>query len=242
MTLKVENIQTDERFGIKLPNAKLEVLLFSSKKGLVTKYGVVGSNTHVTLIDEEVSISSHLTDQTISSQDNRRWKHLGRLSTSEINEQLVLDQLKPRLIGNEELDKKVTYLTNKWNNVFNPLETDFIKKIITAKKTTSYLDLEALIHPIQNLIPQLASKHSAFYGSCTAREALARDEIEVCLLNNGRFLIKVDDELHEMDILSLLGANGLIFRVFDKLGFNAINGDIMKRLQGISSKQSVNCR
>jgi len=233
-----ENIRTNERFGIKLPKAELEEIFFLFKKGLVTEYGVVGSNRHVTLIDEKgISISSHLTDQTRSPQDKDRWKHLGRLYKSDMQEQMWLDQLKPRLIGNEELDKNLTYFTNSWNNIFNPLETDFLKKKITPKKTISYFDMDALIHPAQNLIQQLALHPNIFCGSCTAREVLARDEIVIGLLNNGRFIIKVDNELYEMDILSILNVGSPLFRIWENLGFVAIDGDITKRLEEISSKQ-----
>ncbi|MCJ7470066.1 hypothetical protein MUO74_06160, partial [Candidatus Bathyarchaeota archaeon] len=151
--------------------------------------------------------------------------------------QIWLDQLKPRLIGNQELDKNVTYFTDSWNNLFNSLETDFFRKKITPKETISYLDMEAIVNPAQNLIQQLASHPNAFCGSCTARELLVRDEIEIGLLNNGRFIIKVDNELCEIDILSFLNVGSPLFRIWETLGFMALNEDIMKRLEEISSKQ-----
>jgi len=216
----------------------LEEIIFVRKKGLATEYGVVGSKWHVTLIDEKgVSISSHLTDQTRSPQDKDRCKHLGRLYKSDIQEQVWLDQLKPRLICNEELDKNLIYFTDRWNSLFNPLETDFFKKKITPKKTISYLDLDAIVSPTQNLIQQLFSQSNIFCGSCTAREVLARDEIVIGLLNNGRFIMKVDNELYEMDILSILNFGSPLSRIWENLGFAAIDGDITKRLEEISSKQ-----
>jgi hypothetical protein len=216
----------------------LEEIIFVRKKGLATEYGVVGSKWHVTLIDEKgVSISSHLTDQTRSPQDKDRWKHLGRLYKSDMQEQVWLNQLKPRLIGNEELDKNLIYFTDRWNSIFNPLETDFFKNEITPKKTISYLDLDAIVTPTQNLIQQLHSQPKIFCGSCTAREVLERDEIVIGLLNNGRFIIKVDNELFEMDILPILNFGSPLSKIWKNLGFAAIQGDITKRLEEISSKQ-----
>jgi hypothetical protein len=215
----------------------LEEIIFLLKKGVATEYGVVGSKRHVMLLDEKgLSISSHLTDETKSQQDKDRCKHLGRLYMSEMQEQMWLEQLKPRLIEKQELDKNMTYLTNKWNNIFNSFETDFFKKKITPKKTISYLDMDALIYPAQKLIQQLGFQPNTFYGSCTAREALVRDEIEVGIFNNGKFTIKVDNELYEIDILPLFNIGSPLFRIWENLGVTSIYGDITKRLEEISSK------
>jgi hypothetical protein len=207
-----------------------------SRKGAGIEFGVTRSNQHITLVDEGLSISSHITDQTKKTQDRDRWKHLGRLYKSDMQEQMWLDQLKPRLIGNEELDKNLIYFTDNWNSIFNPLETDFFRKKITPKETISYLDMDAIVNPVQNLVQQLASRPDAFCGSCTTRELLVRDEIEMGLLNNGRVIIEVDNELWEIDILSFLTVGSPLFRIWESLGFAAIDRDIMKRLEEISSK------
>ena len=182
-----------ERFGIKFPKGEVEEIAFgsSSSSGLV--FGLTHSNKHITLIEERNAISSHTTEQ-----DTKKHNPLGRVSKNEMTDELWLEIFKLRKLKDSELDQTMIYFTRKWVSFFNIPEARFIK--VTDDKSMRYLDLDALIEYIYSFIQHLKRSPNAFIGSCSVKQMLSSNDIECGLLENGKFIVRIDKELHEMDL------------------------------------------
>ena len=244
-SIKSENIGVKKRkFGIKFPNGEVENVVFLSPSSSGLVFGVTHSNRHIQLVFEESAISSHAT---LQGEDKR--DHVGRLFKSDIDEKLWLDVLKPRKMLNSELDKKVFYLTKRWDYFFNTLEDNFLKKEETKREIISYLDLDILFKHSFSFFQQVSSSPEKFWGQSAAKEILSCEGIECGLLEDKRAIIKIEDELYGIDLSSIQTISPLsnipsidnpLSKILKNLGIMSLSEDLMNRLKEISqNKQNM---
>jgi len=233
-----------KRYGIKLPNSEVQKIIFLSPSSSGLVFGVAHSNRHIQLVNEGSSISSHITVQGEEKRD-----HVGRLFKSDVDEKLWLDVLKPRKLLNNELNKKVFYFTEKWDYFLNAPEDKFFKKRETKDEIISYLDLDELFKHAFLFIQQLGSSPETFWGTCTAKEMLFREETEFGLLEDKKAIIKMEDELYEIDLSSIQDVFNLsekpnidnpLMTILKNLGLMSLNEDLLKHLKEISPKTDTN--
>lgn len=227
-----------ERFGIKFPNGKVEEIIFSSPSSSGLVFGLTHSNKHVTLVEERNAISSHTTEQ-----NTKKYSHLGRVFKKEMSDELWLEVLKPRKLKDNELDQKMTYFTKKWVSFFNMPEDRFIKE--TDDRSMHYLDLDEFLQNIYSFVQDLQRSPDKYLGSCPAKQMLLSNDIECGLLENGKFIARIDKELYEMNLSLLREAlfmqNGSVssnpmFNVLKTFGMSFLQENLLKRFQEIAIK------
>jgi hypothetical protein len=220
----------------------VEEIAFSSSSHSGSVFGLTHSDKHITVIDEENAISSHTT-----VQDTKKWNHLGRLSKNEMTDKLWLEILKPRKLQDNELDQTMMYFTKKLISVFNMPEDVFFK--VTDDKSMSYLDLDAIFEYAYSFFQNLQKSPNAFLGLCSVRQMLSSEDIELGQLENGKFIMRIDKELYEMD-LSLLqealsmqnGSNSKnpMLNILKSLGMISFQESLTERLKELFSKAQQN--
>ncbi len=231
-----------KRLGIKFPN-KAEVNVYSCltrTNGLV--YGLTHSNKHITLIDEGNAISGHVT-----KEDTKENTHIGKIAKNEMTEKLILEIFKLSKLKDSELDQTMRYFTKKYVSFWNMLVDMFFKT--TNDKSMSYLNLDVSPEHFCSLIKGFHGSADTFSGYCAVRQMLLSDDIEFGMLENRKFIVRIDNQLHEMD-LSLLwealfmqsgstSGNPLLnmMRVF---GIAFIQENLSERLRELASKTLQN--
>jgi len=227
-----------QRLGIKFPKGEVKEIAFSSSSSSGMVFGSTYSNKHITLIDEGNAISSHITEQ-----DTKNQNHLGRVSKNEMTDELWLEILKPRKLEDNELDQTMMYFTKKLASFLNTPEDMFFK--VTDDKSMSYLDLDAYFEHIYSFFQCLQRSPDTFFGFCSVRQMLSSDDVECGQLENGKFIVRIDSELYEMDFSllreSLFMQNGSISKnpllnIFRILGITSLQENLTERLRELASK------
>jgi len=227
-----------EKFGIKFPEGEVQEIAFGSSSSSGAVFGVTHSSKHITLIEERNAISSHITEQ-----DTKKYNHLGRLSKNEMTGRLWLEILKPRKLRQSELDQKMTYFTKKWVSFFNIPDEICFK--VTDDKSMTYLDLDAILKYAYSFFQDLQRSPDAYLGICLVRKMLSVDDIECGLLENGKFLLRMDENIYQMDLSSLREALSMqnssisqnpLLNVLKVLGVTTFGENLTERLKELLSK------
>lgn len=184
------------RFGIKFPGSEVEEIAFGSSSGSGVVFGVPHSGRHITLVDEGKALSSHGTEEETEKHD-----HLGRISKEEMDDRFWLEVLKPRKLRKTELDQSMIYFTRKWNALFNMPDEVCFKT--TDDKSMRYLDLDAISKYGYSFFQDLQKSPDAYSGLCSVGKMLSVDDIECGMLENGKLVLRIDQEIYEMDLSSL---------------------------------------
>jgi hypothetical protein len=231
------------RFGIKFPEGEVEEIAFGSSSSSGVVFGVPHSNKHITLVDEGKAISSHGTEQ-----NTKKHNHLGRVSKNEMNDRFWLEILKPRKLKKTELDRTMMYFTKKWNALFN-MPDDICFKV-TDDKSMSYLDLDAISKYEYSFFHDLQKSPDAYLGICSVGKMLSVDDIECGLLENGKLVLRIDQDIYEMDLSSLQEAYSMqnssvsenpLLNVLKMLGVSYLQESLRERLKELclSSESST---
>ena len=224
-----------EKFGLKFPNSEMEEIVFLSPSSSGYVFGVTDSDQHITVVDEGKSISSHRTFQGKGKSD-----HLGRMYKSDLTESFWLDVLKVRKLPQNQLDSTVIYFTKRWIPFLNMSDDVLFKKKETEKEVNSCLDLDELLKRTSLFSRQLRSAPEEFIGLCPARKMLTSRKTVLGLLENGKFVMRVDNVLYEMDLSlvqeSFLGQgnsvpNNPLFNVLQSLGITAFSASFVQRFR-----------
>lgn len=229
------------RFGIKF-QGKVEEIAFSSSSSSGSVFGLAHSDKHITVIKEGNAISSHTT-----VQDTKKQNHPGRLSKNEMTNRLWLEILKPRKLQDNELDQTMMYFIKKLVSFLNMPEDMYLK--VTDNKSMRYLDLDALFEYVYSFFQKLQQSPNAFLGFCPVRQMLSPDDVEFGQLENGKFIMKIDKELYEMD-LSLLweslfmqnGSNSRnpMLNILKTLGITSFQESLTERMKELFCKAQQN--
>lgn len=227
-----------ERFGIKLPNGKIEEIVFSSPSSSGSVFGVTHSNKHITLIEGRNAISSHITEQ-----DAKKHNHLGSISKSEMTDRVWLEILRPRKLKKSELDQMMMYFTKKLGS-FLDIPDDVCFKV-TDDKSMSYLDLDAMFKYVYLSLQDLRRSPDAYLGFCSIRQMLSSNDIECGLLENEKGIVRIDKELYEMNLSLLRQAlftqnnstsENPLLNIMKALGMVSLRENLTERLSELASE------
>ena len=93
------------------------------------------------------------------------------------------------------------YFTKKLASVFNMPDEVLFK--VTDDKSIKYLDIDAIFEHVYSFRQNLQQSPNSFLGVCSVRQMLSSDDIEFGRLENGKFVMKIDKEICEIDFSSL---------------------------------------
>jgi hypothetical protein len=226
------------RFGIKFPEGEVEEIAFGSSTSSGAVLGVPHSSKHITLVDERKAVSSHGTEQ-----DTKKHNHLGRVSKNEMNDRFWLEILKPRKMKKSELDQTMMYFTKKWDSLVNMPDDVCFK--VTDDKSMSYLDLDAISKYEYSFFHDLQKSPDAYVGVCSVGKMLSVDDIECGLLENEKFVFRIDQDIYEMDLSSLREAllmqnssvsENPLLNVLKMLGVSYLQESFMERFRELCLK------
>ena len=221
------------RFGIKFPEGEVKEIAFGSSSGSGVVFGVPHSAKHITLVDEGKAISSHGTEE-----ETKKHNHLGRISKKEMDDRFWLEVLKPRKLRKTELDQTVMYFTKKWNALFNMPDEVCFKT--TDDKSMSYLDLDAMSKYEYSFFQDLQKSPDAYSGFCSVGKMLSVDDIECGILENGKLVLRFDQDIYEMDLSSLQEAYSMqnssvsenpLLNVLKMLGVSYLQESLRERVK-----------
>jgi hypothetical protein len=228
------------RFGIKFPDDEIREIAFGSASSSGVVYGVPHIGKHITLIDEKNAFSSHITEESRRKPPT----HLGKVLKNEINDRLWLEILKPRKLEDSELDQTMLYFTRKFESLVNIPDEICFKT--TDDKSMSYLDLDAISKYRYSCYQNLQKSPDAYLGICPVRKMLSTKDIECgLLLDNGIFLLKMDDGLYGIDLSALREAFSMqdtsvpqnpLSNLLKVLGLTSFSEFVMERLRELVSK------
>jgi len=232
-----------ERFGIKLPNGKVEEILFSSLSSSGFVYGLTHSSRHITVIDEGNTISSHVTEQDTKNP----LKPIGRIDKNEMTNKSLLEIFRPRKLEDNELDQRMMYFTKKLVASFD-IPDDVCFKV-TDDKSMSYLDLDAIFKHICSFFQDLQRSPDAYLGFCPIRQMLSSENVECGRLENGKIVVRIDKDIYEMDSSLYRGAllmqndstsENPLLNIMKTLGVASLQESLTKRLRELASKAPRN--
>lgn len=217
--------------GIKLPNGQTKTLLYiiPSKDGYILT--VPHSDTHVTILDKGIVISSHVTHQLTDEHD-----HLGELSKSDDFNNVIDRALRLHKLEENEYDRPLFYLTKKGMNLVNERQLVWIEEE-SKDQIATYIDIPSMISRARDTAIELSKAPESFFGRCRARDLLSNSEVEVGFpgTQDNIGIVDIDGELYEIDLTSFLDmkTKSPLHDIFKPLGIPIISNELEKRLKDI---------
>ena len=222
------------RYGLMLPkNQFIELLSIKrSKDGFVL--WVPNSGRHITIINEELALSSHKTDEITDKKE-----HIGRLSKSLTtnDEEFIEKMFHPRLLEPHEYSKPVIFLSSEMISFFTNKSYE-MKVKETHKEIIYYFDLQEIFETVTSFIERFRENPYQLAWVGTAQDVL-QDELGFAVTEDQKIIVSADDGLYELDSapMDIFEPGNPLAEFFHPLGFSELLPDFQRTFREIPDRK-----
>jgi len=142
--------------------------------------------SHLTVLFNEESISSHITPQ--DGVERRRYFPLLNMKEMAKKFQTIVEDNLISPLSPDEMSQEVFYLTKDFENWFNKIQTSLYQERVSSKEIIHILNFKNLLEELPQLIEEITKSPSSYFGLCKASQIL-EDKSKIAGFTNSRLLV-----------------------------------------------------